>query len=432
MFFVNKNDYIVTFFSFFVMEREVPESLVPYTKFIKFEKADEMATQQGIEKIDTFVKGHSLAINHVRRKAAQKTYYPTDDYMNQYHDLLTVLNYFTKEDDNIILKYQVVSLENMIVIANEMKSFLVKYGDVYVDCDQFLAALDDNARDDPEYKIVKRRRCALHKKSKLIYRKICIPDYKELIRTEIVAANNRYIPEFQYSPPSQFDDIIGEFIIHSKLSNIIYPTAKMIASGMPDSAVYTLSEFCNDVYSLLNLTSQQSKAVVYTSVVRFLFNQAYAIDSELAHYRKANAVFLLKAEQFSKQPVRDLKLTKDISRYYTPGLPVSTLFKSKQLDMLKQMEIMTNPIDLMKHVHTIILSLASYFGSESGMLSFDDTLTLLLALMSLSPPSNAVSITKFVEKWQNVQLDDIVGKSKDFFIAAVETLLTEEEMKMVD
>ena len=121
--------------------------------------------------------------------------------------------------------------------------------------------------------------------------------------------------------------------------------AKMIANGITDPAVYTLSEFCKNVYNLLNLTNWQSKAIVYTSIVRFLFNQAYVIDSELSHFNKANAIFLKKAEEFSKQSVRELKLTKDISRYYTPGLPVSSIFKSKQLDMLKQMENMTNPID---------------------------------------------------------------------------------------
>ena len=123
-----------------------------------------------------------------------------------------------------------------------------------------------------------------------------------------------------------------------------------------------------------------------------------------------------------------MKLSKDIVKGYTPGLTVQSLFKSKQVDMLKQMELMTNPIDLMKHVHSILQSLAAYFGNGKPM-SFDDTFTLLLALMSLSPPANAVSIAKFVSKWDDLQLSSVVGMSKNYFIAAVEQLMQQPDQE---
>ena len=409
---------------------QIPEKLSQYKQFLKFEEPAIKVYQESIEVLDSFIKGHTLALNHTKKKAANTTYFDCNDYKHIYHDTVAALNYYTKKCDEIIFDYEIKSLENMIDIVTHMKKFLLRCPKYILDVHKFVDTLDASARSDPNYKKVKRERRAYYKRAKYLVKKMQSVDYKSQIRLEYFSANNNYVAEFQYSPPGSFDDILAEYLFHSPVANIIYPTAKMLANGAPDSAVYTLSEFCNSVYSLLNLTNWQSKAIAYTAIVRFLFDQAYLIDSELFHYNKANAIFLQKAEAYSKQSVRDLKLTSDISRYYTPGLPVSSLFKSKQLDMLKQMELMTNPIDLMKHVHTIIQSLATYFGSETGMLSFDDTLTLLLALMSLSPPVNAVSICKFVEKWKDVQLDDIVGRSKDFFIAAVETLMTEEEMKI--
>ena len=410
----------------------IPKELDLYKKYFTFQVPTVEIYQKCIETLDTFVKGHKKALKHQKRKAAATTYFDSNDYTHKYHDTINALNYFTKKCDEKIFEYESKSLDHIIQIASITKDFLLANPKYILQVQEFLGDLDESARNNPEYKKMKRERKAYYKRAKLVYRKVLNINYIDQIRQRFFAANNNYVADFQYSPPGSFDEILEEYLFHSPLASIIYPTAKIIASGIPDSAVYTISEFCSNVYSLLNLTNWQTKAIVYTSVVRFLFDQAYIIDSELAHYNKANAIFLQKAEEYSKQSVRDLKLTSDISRYYTPGLPVSSLFKSKQLEMLKQMELMTNPIDLMKHVHSIIQALAQFFGSETGVLSFDDTLTLLLALMSLSPPVNAVSICKFVEKWKDVQLDDIVGRSKDFFIAAVETLMTPEEMNTPD
>jgi hypothetical protein len=88
--------------------------------------------------------------------------------------------------------------------------------------------------------------------------------------------------------------------------------------------------------------------------------------------------------------------------------------------MLKPMEALTNPIDLMHYVHKILGTLATGFAAGEQFLSFDDTLTLLLALLSLSPPVNAIAISAFVMKWETVQLSSVLSVGKNYFIAAVE------------
>ena len=156
--------------------------------------------------------------------------------------------------------------------------------------------------------------------------------------------------------------------------------------------------------------------IIFISTIQLLFDEANLIKSELHEYAEENHVFLEKCDIFSRRPAKSLKLSSDIESYYVPGLPITSLFKHKQQTLLKELVYMTNPIDLMVRVHEVINSLAQYFGSEVGFLSFDDTLTQFLGLMSHSPPSNAVSISHFVKKWAKLQLSDVISNSLNFFI----------------
>jgi hypothetical protein len=83
---------------------------------------------------------------------------------------------------------------------------------------------------------------------------------------------------------------------------------------------------------------------------------------------------------------------------------------------------MTNPIDIVVHVHNILGTLATHFARSEGWLSFDDTLTLLLAILSVSPPINAAAIARFITKWSKVQPSKTVNVAGNYFIAAVEQI----------
>jgi hypothetical protein len=209
-----------------------------------------------------------------------------------------------------------------------------------------------------------------------------------------------------------------------ELSILVKPAATVVAEGTPMALLSTLSEFNLAIMGCLKINSGPARAVVYTSLVRFLFSVGYTLNpAQLNGRDEENLAFLNACEKFSEQTVRDLALTKVITQDYTPGLKVASLFKSKQVEMLKPMESMCNPIDLMYYVHKILGTLATYFASQEQFLSFDDTLTLLLALMSLCPPTNAVAIASFVTKWDCVQLSSLVSIAKNYFVAAVEQIL---------
>jgi hypothetical protein len=93
-------------------------------------------------------------------------------------------------------------------------------------------------------------------------------------------------------------------------------------------------------------------------------------------------------------------LRQSIAKTFTLGLQVPSLFKSKQVDLLKQMEYITHPVDLMTNAHSILFLLAQYFGIEEGFLTFDDTLIMLFGLTSIGLTANSVSIVKFFREME--------------------------------
>lgn len=402
---------------------KIPENLSSFAKFITFCAANKEHQAKQLEKLNNAEKNFN---NSLKKIAKEEKDPDPNDYSHTHYRHICVLNTYLRDYDKKVFEIEEYHIKKIIQNIAMMRSFIETSEFISVRVVQFLNELQNEVKTETNYLKLKSKRRSIKNKRNFLIRSIYKPDYKAIIQNEFINVNSLFEQEFQYAPPSQLDVIISDFLHRSQFRDIIYPTAKIISNGDVDTAMYTISQFCLEVYKALNLTIPKSKAIVYTSIIRILFNESYCIDAELNAYKKEDGEFLIKANEFSKRTVRDLKLTNDISRYYTPGLPLTTLFKPKQIDMLKQIEFMTNPLDIMKQIHTITVSLAQFFGSENGMLSFDDMLTLLLALVSISPPTNCVSISKFIEKWRQLQINDVIGNAKDFFVAAVETLSGKE------
>jgi hypothetical protein len=158
-------------------------------------------------------------------------------------------------------------------------------------------------------------------------------------------------------------------------------------------------------------------------LVRFLFGIAYTIDPRpLIGNPLEKLGFFDACQRFSHQSVRELQLSEAITKNYTPGLQIASMFSSKHTDLLKPMELMTNPIDLLNHVHETLGLLAAHFGSAGDFVSFDDMMTLLLALMSVNPPENAIAIAGFLTKWERVQLSCVIAFAKNAYCGAVDQI----------
>jgi len=391
--------------------------------------SDKKKQAEHIDALESYIKNHKGQLSRVKRKHKNKVYQSPDGVESMNRRMILAINEFSKEISEKIFEYETSNLRTLINTANEMLTVISKNSKINVDFTGFYDDTSESCARNSEYKALKKKRRSLGMKRIRLLTKVNTPDIHDNIRSELLLANRRYNDDLQYSPPSEFDSILAYYIIHSPANAMVEGTASVIAEGATDIALYAIGEFSHYIYEHLNITNATSQVIIYTSLVRFLFDEAYSFKSELREFETENRLFLKKCETFSKIPVKDLKLEESIIKKYTTGLPITSLFKSKQVSLLKQMETMTNPIDLMVHVHVILTSLAKYFGTEGGFLSFDDTLTLLLGLTSMNPPANAFSIAKFVEKWNDVQLSSIVGIAKNYFVAGVDHLLKLEGLE---
>jgi hypothetical protein len=250
-------------------------------------------------------------------------------------------------------------------------------------------------------------------------------DWSVALRSGIVTACCCLDSDLLYTPPSPFDSQLEEYIRHDQfLMSVLLPAALIITDGAPASLMSTIGELNKTILGSLGITGGPPVTVVYISLVRILFDLAYTENSEaLSGDSQANSDFLIACELFGRQTVRQLRLCETITRKYTPGLGIASLFNSKQVGLLRPMEWMTNPIDLLYWVNQSLLQLAKYFASQAGFLSFDDTLGLMLALLSIGPPSNSIAIVAFLRTWQCVPLSQSLLHAANIFTVAVEHIL---------
>lgn len=386
-----------------------------------------------IEKLTNFIKNHKGNKRRVQRKFETRVYKTRDPSVVHNIQVINALFQFSKELIIQKYEYEMHNLEAIIETTSKMLNVVTKNAKIIVNVEDFINDVGETVSKNKEYSGIKKKRCAISSKIMRLQIKPTQLDIAESIRSGVLAASQVYDDDLTYCPPSEFDELLALYIMTTQKRSMIVSIANFIAYGKPDEAFFnTIGEFTNDLYTQLKFNSSTAQVIIFTSTIRFLFDEAYVIKSDLRGYNKANAEFLVKCDLFSKRPARELKLSSDIEAYYTPGLPITSLFKSKQQSLLKELEYMTNPIDLMVRVNDVIKTLAQFFGSEIGVLSFDDTLTLFLGLMSLSPPANAVAIAKFVEKWSELLLSDVTKNSKNFYFAAIDHILKLEAVQVAD
>jgi hypothetical protein len=316
---------------------------------------------------------------------------------------------------------QLTEFQKNLYIIQQIRDYVINTSHTLGNCEDLVSATRKKVTADPRYQKLRYDRIRYLSKATKIIENHVHTSTLSLLQREILSAVANYEPTVSYSRPGTFDILLEEYI-HStpELSALVLPAATVIAEGTPTALLATLGEFNVTIMGCLKISSAPARAVVYTALVRFLFGVGYTLNpSELHGSDAQNLTFLKFCDRFGSQTVRALVLTKVITKNLTPGLPVASMFKSKQVNMLKQMEMMTNPIDLVHYVHQVLGDLATCFAAGEHFLSFDDTLTLLLAVLSLAPPVNAIGIASFVQKWEAVQLSSVVSVAKNYFVAAV-------------
>jgi hypothetical protein len=310
----------------------------------------------------------------------------------------------------------------LIVCGRFLLDYVTKDGGAVAALGRFAKDWGQSCRQNSNFQTWSAQQRRLNARLRAILKKSSLPDHLSSLRSALVSASARLDPDLGYTPPSPFDEQLEEYIRNDPfLMSMLAPAALIITDGTPASLMSTVGELNKAILGSLGITGGPPVSVVYISLVRILFAVSYTQSSgKLAGDYRENCGFLIGCELFARQSVRQLNLGEAIAGKYIPGLPIVSMFNSKQFGLLRQMEWMTNPIDLLYCVNQGLLELAKYFASDSGFLSFDDTLGLLLALLSIAPPSNAIGIASFLRDWRCVTLSQSLVHAENFFSAAVE------------
>jgi hypothetical protein len=356
-----------------------------------------------------------IAIKHAKRCTHE--YRP---WIAQIRRWLEQLNYE-------LFQFQIDGIRKEIIVARAMRDYIVEHPQTVSQVTLFNDAWRKELARVPSYKRDRRHRKALFASAAHIIDAYFRRDLVIQIQGAIVLAAQTFDKDISYCPPSEFDQLIEEYVRETPaLYARVNPTAALIIEGKTAEMAAQLGALNLAVTDNLGLRLGQPRTIVYISLVRFLFGVAYALKPDiLTGDLEKHLEFLKYCDMFSRQSVRDLALSEPIAVLFTPGLPIATMFRSRQVAWLAPMEFMTNPIDLLYHIHVVLGNLAGYFGKgvKEQFLCFDDTLSLMLALMSLSPPANVLAIAAFLIQWEPIQVSNVLSLVMNYLIAGVEQMV---------
>ena len=392
-------------------------TIMRYTTFTKEPK--EKQHEELIKDLEQLLKTHKGKKRRVIKKFESKESKKPESVHLGNRVFFFFLNEIWKDLMKKQFLYETKNLQTLITLVESLLKMTKNNPFITINLTQFEQDTSETFSRQLEYRNIKNKREVV---SRAISRIDFCLDQTELfnsIRRDIPILSKTFKENLMYSPPHEIDRKVAFFIIQSPMQKMIISIANFIAYGNPNDALYAIGEFANELYNKLQVNTETAQVIIYLSAIRFLFDESYVIASELSMFSDENIKFMKKCEQFCKQPAKALQLSNDIESYYTPGLPISALFKPKHCNALKQLEFLVNPIDIVYSINAILNQLAQFFGSDVGVLSFDDTLAMFVGLLSVSPPANTISIAKFIEKWNVAQLSEILRAAQNFYLAAV-------------
>ena len=345
--------------------------------------------------------------------------------------IIGVLSYFSREAHEKLLRQYRDFADETIEITKYLCEKIKQDEDIEADYESFIKEMKRKISTNSTLLKLRFYVESLTKKMDGIASRWSIGNVIDPISRELQSAFYNFDPSINYVKVPNLDKAISIYLHHTHFSNMLYPISRIIADGDVKAALIALSELTELVYVDTRCAHPTAKVCLYLSIVRAVFEEAYTIYPELNRFAKANAVFQEKCEAFADRTIGDIQslMPKDTLRGYTPGMQVRTLFRKKQIGYMKDMELMLNPIDLMVQIYKSVNSLKHYFSFDAGTLTFRETNILLLVLLSVAPPSNTVSIARFLDHWKDMVLTPVVKDYVSNFIGAVELLYSYEQIE---
>ena len=384
-------------------------------------EASTIDQQNCIFTLEDFIDQTKEKVEKVRKKQKRpKTakivninLFKTEGYL-QIHGLRACL----MDNEKKILDYQMQVLTNYVNIARDLISLMRAHSNIMVDTVLLSRDLNKGSADDLEYKQLKDTRVYLRRLAPVFSRKWVAPKFSDELVSLIQSQVIKFDIMIQYSPPGKVDTALLEYLKRSTYASMIEATSTVLEDGTVDAGVSTIWELNCALLDSLSLPVDQNAMILFQSLIRVMFDYAYALNTRpwLNRYKKASLEFLDKAREFSRRPVSFLSIPPTVISEKRQDQPIHTLWRMRHLTF-EPLQYMTSPIEILNHIHFIVTELPTV--SQTGKLTPPELQMLLLGLVVSTPPINIIAISKFIEKWGSLLSCPAVQKSKQLFLNCV-------------
>lgn len=301
--------------------------------------------------------------------------------------------------EETIWQYQINALKDFIAIAKELIGCLKQHPHLIANIKALNRDLNTGCSDDQAYKVLKKQRHRLKRVVEASAKRLTAPNYAVKLKQYLMDCFYNFEPTTQYAPPSLFDGIVDKYLLFSiKWSPTTQALGEIIASEAVDAAASTLWELASVIYEKTEVSNETTLLICYTAVVRMIFDRIYDKYHPLAMYEAANVDFLSRCITVAENQLSTLDLDKLLSYKAGKGT-ISSFFRSKNQN-LGSLEFLVNPIDIMYKIHQTVMMLGSIFPGVD--LTNDEKVKLLKGLIATFPPSNTISIIRFIDTWSSL------------------------------
>jgi hypothetical protein len=229
-------------------------------------------------------------------------------------------------------------------------------------------------------------------------------------------------------PPSDFDAYVPEALGRLGLKEMLDATVIIVNSRCADSTLTTVSELARRALDAANITPWHYKwAVLFTAIVRVVFDESYVSGRSLLDESVTeSADFCRKCETFARhsretrspsQGIRSKKSRRTGLAFVTNPIEIAKAIGGK-IRRLSNLAFLTNPIDIANSIRIVL----DRFAKKHGVVSPDDSITLLCWAIAIDPPVNIIAVAKFLSFWGSLLIWEGLPAAKDLFLEAVKRI----------
>lgn len=331
-----------------------------------------------------------------------------------------------KESENAIWEFQKRVINDYLGVLNEIHRLLCQHPNIMANIKILIFDNNTAITDSAKYKNLKERKHACKLALYNMATKFQPPNYEQLIIGELANNMFKYDMSIKYSAPSVLDYYVQEYLNRNpKFAPMLDAAATIINMGVVEAAKTTIDELANAVTEQIGRVMDGSSVIISQSILRVIFDICYSSSSILNSYKAANAEFLRRCNQFIAKSISEAGIPDCIVGGMRKRATVQTLFRNKKMNTFGLIEYMTNPLDMVKHIYNVIQSLDSL---NYNCTLHQEMVILVQCVISVSPPSNAVSAMKFINQWAPTFCSQLLNDSLKLYREAMDRIIVVDKI----